>query len=204
MRLTDNNLCKANPTTSDNNQNDEPRDDTNPYCYADFGDFNPDTGDYEQVPDGTADFCANPSTWINPAGVGIPICTTEDGRVLNGGTASTRARWAIKRYTKNVDEDADGELDVSAWVVMGEEKMKALGDPDLEPEELLDIGKNVWYHTFEFNNPELVQQGLILNAPAINPDDENGDFFLPFVDPDIDHFDGVDYEYYETEIARRF
>ena len=63
----------------------------------------------------------------------------------------------------------------SAWVVMAEEKMKAMGDP-LDPEaDPVDIGKNMWYHTFEFNNPEIVQQGLMLNSPAINY--ETGEFF---------------------------
>jgi hypothetical protein len=175
MRLTDNNQCKpigdAGQLLSD------------PYCYADF-DGN-----------GTPDLCATETTFTNGAGESVTVCVAEDGRPLTGRTASTRVRWALKPYT-----NADGET--SAWVVMAEEKMKAMGteaegcdpvtDPDCEP---IDIGKDMWYHTFEWNNPELVQQGLMLNAPAI--DHETG---LPF---DI-YYDEWGYAYHQTEIARRF
>ena len=88
---------------------------------------------------------------------------------MTGRTASTRVRWAMKPY----DSDARRHDD-SAWVLMGEEKMKALGTLLDENEEPEDIGKNMWYHTFEWNNPELVRQGLMLNAPALNP--ETGDY----------------------------
>ena len=183
MRLTDNNLCKSNISNTT-----DPKDDSNPYCYTDF-DSN-----------GIADLCANSIDWTNPGTTTLEVCTTEDGRVLNGGTASTRARWGIKPYKYDLDDD--GEIDgTSAWVVMGEEKMKALGDPD-DDTLILDIGKNVWYHTFEFNKPEIVQQGLMLNAPAIDP--ETGETFEIFTDDDVDCPDGFICEYYETEIARRF
>ena len=74
--------------------------------------------------------------------------------------------------------------------------MKALGS-ELDPvtEDPVDIGKNMWYHTFEWNAPELVQQGLMLNAPAI--DHETEDVFPVQVDE-------WGNEYYETEISRRF
>jgi hypothetical protein len=44
-------------------------------------------------------------------------------------------------------------------------------------------------------DPEIAQQGLILNSPAVDPETE--DFFPVYVDE-------WDNEYYETEIARRF
>ena len=172
LRLTDNSQCKY-PQKPDTNG-----DLLNPYCYADFND------------NGTADFCATQESWTNPGGTTLDVCVTEDGRHMTGRTASTRVRWAMKSY----DSDGDGAPD-SAWVLLGEEKMKALGtllDENLEPE---DIGKNMWYHTFEFDNPELVAQGLMLNAPALSP--ETGDYIDLLVDE-------WGYDLYDTEIARRF
>ncbi len=56
--------------------------------------------------------------------------------------------------------------------------MKALGtvgddgcDPDHRPEcTIFDIGKNMWYYTFEFDKPALGTQGLMLNSPALSPE----------------------------------
>jgi len=170
LRLTDNSQCKYPQKTDTNGEL------INPYCYADF-DAN-----------GTADFCATQESWTNPGGTSLDVCVTEDGRHMTGRTASTRVRWAMKPYT-----NSEGES--SAWVLLGEEKMKALGTLLDENEEPEDIGKNMWYHTFEWNNPELVAQGLMLNAPAISP--ETGDYIDLLVDE-------WGYELYDTEIARRF
>ena len=172
VRLTDNSQCKE-PQKLDSNGEL-----LNPYCWADFNE------------NGTADFCATTESWTNPGGTTLDVCITEDGRHMTGRTASTRVRWAMKPY----DSDDDGLPD-SAWVLMGEEKMKALGtllDENLDPE---DIGKNMWYHTFEFNNPEIMGQGLMLNAPAFSP--ETGEFLDLLVDE-------WGYDLYDTEIARRF
>jgi hypothetical protein len=170
VRLTDNNACKGVQRFDTNGEL------MDAYCYADFDE------------NGTADLCATSESWTNPGGTTLEVCITEDGRHLTGRTASTRVRWAMKPYTK-----ADGT--VSAWVVLGEEKMKALGT-ELDPEgNVIDIGKNMWYHTFEFNNPELVAQGLMLNSPAKSP--ETGEFF----EVNVDEWEN---EYYDTEISRRF
>ena len=114
MRLTDNNACKGVQKFDTNGEL------MDPYCYADFND------------NGTADLCAETAFWTNPGGTTLEICVTEDGRHLTGRTASTRVRWAMKPY----DQDGDGVND-SAWVIMGEEKMKALGT---ELEDPLDDG----------------------------------------------------------------
>jgi len=168
LRLTDNNKCEDVESTLDKYQ---------PYCFADFND------------NGTADLCEHSEEWETPNGSNIQnICFTEDQRPLTGRTASTRVRWALKPYTQ-----PDGT--VSAWVILAEEKMKAMGTELDDEEEPIDIGKNVWYHTFDMFNPEIVQQGLMLNSPAIDP--ETDDFFPVFVDE-------WENEYYETEIVRRF
>jgi len=170
MRLTDNNACKAGVAVD--NQGYQP------YCYADFDD------------NSTADLCADFVSWTNPGGISMDVCVAEDGRVLTGRTGSCRVRWALKPY----DRDADGAPD-SAWVVYAAEKMKALGTELDEDGEPIDIGKNMWYYTFDMFNPELVTQGLMLTAPAI--DYETGEMF----DVQEDEWEN---EYYETEISRRF
>lgn len=170
VRLTDNNMCKYNPVYDDEGNV------INPYCYMDFDD------------NGTADLCAAEVTWTNPGNTTLSLCQTEDGRVLWGRTGASRARLTLTSYT-----NASGE--VSGWVALAYEENKALGEggeSDLDP---IDIGKNVWYHTFDMFNPDLVWQGAMLNQPAVNR--ETGEFF------DILEDDWGN-EFYETEIARRF
>jgi len=179
VRLTDNNACKGVQKLDTDGEL------LNPYCYADFDD------------NGAADLCATTEPWTNPGGTTLEVCVTEDGRTLTGRTASTRVRWAMKSY----DSDADSVPD-SAWVAMGAEKMKALGTvgddgcvPDVDPDcTVFDIGKNMWYYTFEFDKPPLGTQGMMLNSPALSPEDG-----LPF-DTYTDEFGN---EIYDTEIARR-
>jgi hypothetical protein len=210
VRLTDNAMCQK-------GENEELID--NPYCYEDFNNS------------GTADFCAEtvPVTVIPPENVGDPaqateetlhLCVTEDGRLLRGNIASTRARTNLRAY----DTDGDGIND-SAWVITAYEESKGLGEEEFDAGTLtdaevgkMDMGKNIWYHTFDMFSPELVSQGMILNAPAIYPDD----YVIPKVDGnDVLEADGnymkiepdPIYEYegstletdlYQTEIARRF
>jgi hypothetical protein len=170
VRLTDNDLCKGVQETDTNGEL------IDAYCYADFDD------------NGTADLCASTVSWTNPGGTTLEVCVTEDDRTLTGRTASTRARTAMKSY----DSDGDGAPD-SAWVLFGAEKRKALGTALGDDGEVFDIGKNAWYYTFEFDQPALVTQGLMLNAPALSPEDG-----LPFET----YTDEWGYEIYDTEIAR--
>jgi hypothetical protein len=150
IRLTDNNMCKYNPTYDDDGNV------INPYCYEDF-DGN-----------GTPDLCAADVEWTNPGNTTLHLCGTEDGRVLWGRTGASRTRLGLVPYTK-----PDGTT--SAWVVMAYEETKALGeggDTDLDP---VDIGKDVMYHTFDMFEYDIVAQGAQLNQPAI--DRETGAFF---------------------------
>ena len=170
IRLTDNNMCKYDPVYDDEGNV------INPYCYMDFNG------------NGTADLCAAEVTWTNPGNTTLSLCQTEDGRVLWGRTGASRARLTLTAYTNADDE-------VSAWVALAYEENKALGeggDSDLDP---IDIGKNVWYHSFDMFHPDLVRQGAMLNQPAVDP--ETGEFF-EILEDDWEN------EFYETEIARRF
>ncbi|MCB9134970.1 MAG: hypothetical protein H6636_06065 [Anaerolineales bacterium] len=105
--------------------------------------------------------------------------------------------WRLPRRLtlEPYDQDGDGETD-SAWVIVAYEELKALGeggsDPDTDP---IDIGKNVWYHSFDMFHPDMVAQGGQLNPPAIDP--ETGVYFEMLEDDFANPF-------YETEIARRF
>jgi hypothetical protein len=159
VRLTDNAMCVA--------EGDKP------YCYADF-----DGSD-------TADFCASTVavTIDTPEGPtqDVDMCITEDGRLLRGNTASTRARIGLHGYSSlgRFDKTQPDLYPIdSAWFYMAYEENKGLGDicDDGDCEVLTDadkrdMGKNVWYHTFDMFQPELVSQGLMLNQPAVYPGD---------------------------------
>jgi hypothetical protein len=196
-RLTDNAMCKG--TSSTLNPSD-------PYCYIDFDDLeNLDPTALPTAPtDGVSDYCDSQIDWDTPGGSTIRICVTEDGRVLNGRVASTRVRLNLKPYTR-----ADGT--VSAWVIMAAEETKAMGDllidpygnPALDP---LDIGKDIWYYSFDMFDHPIVDQGGMLNQPAVcspwtvgaDYDCDEYEFFPVQIDP----LNGG--ELYLTEIARRF
>lgn len=208
VRLTDNAMCQK-------SESGELID--NPYCYEDFNG------------NGTADFCATtiPVTVIPPENVGDPaqateetlhLCVTEDGRLLRGNIAATRARTNLRAYTK-----ADGSK--SAWVITAYEESKGLGEEEFDlgtasETEIgkMDMGKNIWYHTFDMFSPELVSQGLMLNPPAIYPEDyvipkvdgsdvlvADGNYMMIKPDP-IYEFENstLSTTLYQTEIARRF
>jgi len=208
VRLTDNAMCVA--------EGDKP------YCYADF-DGN-----------GTADFCATSViVTIEPPDLGpdpsqVNMCITEDGRLMRGNTAATRARLGLHGYSSTVafvpggdNTDLFNSID-SAWFTVSYEENKGLGDEGEDedtPDDLIDkvdMGKNVWYHTFDMFTPELVSQGLMLNQPAVYPEDfANPEGFLTqegslgynfyTIDPDPIYEDqaGLDVTLYQTEIARR-
>jgi hypothetical protein len=201
-RLTDNNMCKG--VSTDKNPSD-------PYCYIDFDSI--DDIDHTNVqtelldldgPEPYADFCAEQIDWETPGGATLRICKTDDGRVMNGRVASTRVRLNLKPYLK-----ADGTA--SAWVVMAAEETKALGDVLVDPygnptEDPIDIGKDVWYYSFDMFAHPLVDQGGMLNQPATcspwtvgaDYDCEDYEFFPVQTDPLNEG------EFYLTEIARRF
>lgn len=167
VRLTDNAMCTA-PES----------DDEISYCAWDF-DGN-----------GADDFCESTVSFTNSGGVSMDLCQTEDGRVLRGNIGATRARVNLRGYDSDGDEVTD-----AAWVVLAYEESKGLGEGSDEEEEPIDIGKNIWYHSFDMRYPDLVSQGGMLNQPAVDP--ETGAFFELLTD-DFGN------EFYDTEIARRF
>ena len=92
---------------------------------------------------------------------------------MNGRVAATRVRLNLKPYTPAdaIDIDEDGVVDRSAWVIMAAEETKAMGDLLVDylgnpTEDPLDIGKDVWFYSFDMFAHPLVDQGGILNQPA--------------------------------------
>ncbi|MFO7811691.1 MAG: choice-of-anchor O protein [Pelovirga sp.] len=208
VRLSDNAMCVM--ADADGNADDA-------YCYHDFD------------ASGVADFCASSIqvTIDTPEGPtqDVNMCITEDGRLLRGNTAATRARISLHGYSAECAFDKlnpDSCPITSAWFSMAYEENKGLGE-DGEEEvvsedliEKVDMGKNVWYHTFDMFNPEVVSQGLMLNQPAIYPDDfTNPEGFLTQytelgynfyqIDPDpvYETQAGINTTLLQSEIARR-
>ena len=110
------------------------------------------------------------------------VVVTADGRPLDGDTGAARPNLFLQTYTK-----PDGTK--SAWAIMAYEETKGvgLGPPEetatsVEPQDgsgydpcetFPDEGKNAIYHSFDFQNPDLVSAGTILNLPETEVD-ENG------------------------------
>ena len=170
VRLTDNAMCTV--------------DGGDPYCRSDLNG------------NGIADFCADSVTVsievLDEGGNAVPhdvqMCISEDGRLLRGNTAATRARIGLHGYSSicAFDRTAPDACPItSAWFSMSYEENKGLGDEgedETTAEDLIekvDMGKNVWYHTFDMFQPEMVSQGLMLNQPAVYPEDfSNPEGFL--------------------------
>ncbi len=95
---------------------------------------------------------------------------------------------------------------------MAAEETKALGDVLVDPygnpmEDPIDIGKDVWYYSFDMFDHVIVDQGGMLNQPAVcSPWTVGADYCTvrdyEFFPVQIDPLN--DGEYYLTEIARRF
>lgn len=185
VRLSDNAMCVM--PDAEGNSDDA-------YCYHDF-DAN-----------GKSDFCASSIqvTIDTPEGPTqeVNMCVTEDGRLLRGNTAATRARISLHGYSSTCPFDKlnpDACPIDSAWFSMAYEENKGLGEDGEEevvPEDLIekiDMGKNVWYHTFDMFNPEVVSQGLMLNQPAVYPQD--------FTNPEgfLTQYTGLGYNFYQID-----
>lgn len=162
----------------------------------------PDTGKWIPLPnddaiteEGDADgshrygesFCAGFHEKINQQGELKKVCYTSDNVLLDGNTGASRPNVFLQTYTKS-----DGTK--SAWAIMAYEETKGVGSgstdhvPDEGPygdEYTPDEGKNVIYHSFDFQKPEKVSPGKIVNYPERDADgnilyvvDEEGERIL--------------------------
>lgn len=106
------------------------------------------------------------------------VCITDDERLLDGDTGASRGNIFLQPYIKGYKTDGITPI-YSAWAIINYEETKGAGagSPDETgtgensdayiPEE----GKNVIYHSFDFQNPDLVRAGYIMASPE---SDANG------------------------------
>jgi hypothetical protein len=185
-------------------------------------------------PFGLEDQCADTvNIPLGPQGNLQPICVSAAGLPNVGNTAATRPRLSLQARDDNGDGVTDG-----AWVVVIAEEDKGFGrfffdntdpgtdfatpctDETLDTCETADIGKNIWYYSFDMGSAQtsldtsdtslvanLVNQGNILNQAEVNW--RSGLTFLPMQTLDMWDYsnsaNGQDYNFliYRTEIARR-
>jgi hypothetical protein len=155
---------------------------------------NVDSHLYVWGPDGienTTDDLVRPrSEWptiTTEEGASLTIAVTNEDKLLDGDTGSTRPALFLQPYDKKL---SDGTTLLSAWAVIATEESKGLGGgaPEApnplpgEEDEKPDEGRYIMYHTFDFMTPDLVKAGYLMNPPSIDPEtyetynvtDENG------------------------------
>lgn len=152
--------------------------------------------------------------FVNQPGVTKTVVVTPDGRVLDGDTGACRPNLTLLPFSYI---GTDGKTVNSAWAMLGYEETKGLGTPpdedhhdvvaapvlgaefDEDAEESGDKGKDVIYHSFRFDAPDLVSAGDIVNLPAL---DDSGNLIPIFYKDAV----GVPTPYirqFATENARR-
>ncbi len=128
--------------------------------------------------------------FINYAGDPKSVCITADGRLLDGDTGASRVNLFLQTYTKP-------DLTKSAWAIINYEETKGAGagapehdgEGDYGDDYLAEQGKNVIYHSFDFQNPDLVSAGDIVNLPERDVEgnllylqEEEGALILDYLD----------------------
>jgi hypothetical protein len=111
--------------------------------------------------------------FTNNQGAEKKVCITSDGVLLDGDTGASRPNLFLQPYTKS-----DGSK--SAWAIIAYEETKGVGGgaPDhtqgegpYGDEYVIDEGKNVHYHSFDFSQPDIVHPGHIVNHPERDEND---------------------------------
>ena len=133
--------------------------------------------------------CSDFYEFVNAQGALKKACITADNRLLDGDTGASRPNLNLQTYQK-----ADGSW--SAWAIVAYEETKGLGggnplhtgEGDYGDEYTPEEGKNVIYHSFDFQNPEVVSSGNIVNLPETDANgnevyvvDEFGEPILDFL-----------------------
>ena len=165
-----------------------------------------DKTDTSTIWDGTVDGEYRPEDpnvrwyrFLNKPGITKTVVVTADGRVLDGDTGACRPT------IKLVPSGTPG----GAWAILGYEETKGLGTPpegDHEDEEEHvdrpepdDSGKNLIYHSFPFDQPDMVSAGQVVNLPALD-DDRN---LIPIYYKDAAGESTGIFRQYKTENSRR-
>lgn len=141
--------------------------------------------------------------FINQPGRVKTVAITPDGRVLDGDTGACRPNLTIMP---------------GGWALLGYEETKGLGTPPEEDHHLLDTvdvvttsvhdpdddefgekGKDVIYHSFPFDQPDMISAGNVVNLPAL---DDQGNL-VPVFYKDANGNDTSVIRQYANENARR-
>ena len=188
-------------------------------------------------PFGLRDQCADTVSIVtgppnNPTETEICVADSFDG--IEGPDLPNRANTASTRPRLSLQGWGD-EIDKSAWVIVAAEESKGLGRFFFEPDGLdgtfdgyadpceedssltcnEEIGKNIWYFSFDMGTPDtsagidepnslvsnLVDQGNLLNQPEVYW--ETGEFYGKMKTEDMDDYGEYNFEIVNTEIARR-
>jgi hypothetical protein len=152
--------------------------------------------------------CKDFYEFVNMQGVTKRICITDDDRLLDGDTSASRPNVFLQTYTK-----PDGSK--SAYAILAYEETKGVGGGPPEntgtgekPEDgtgsgneeyKSDEGKNVIYHSFDFQTPDLVSPGNILNLQAVDEsgnllylvDEEGNDILDPITNQPIPAYENA-------------
>ncbi len=133
--------------------------------------------------------CASMQTVTTSSGDQL-VCVTRAGSILDGDTGASRPNLFLQPYTKK-----DGT--VSAWAILAYEETKGLGvGPDAVEEDIVELGKDLFYHSFDIAEPNLITSGDLVNMPEL--EDIDGTPGAPVI---LAMADGT--VRYATENARR-
>lgn len=153
VRISDNDVCNTTNMLLD----DEEKDGSHRYCAADLN------------ANGSMDNCAWTIDKVNEQGEIKTVCVTEGREILDGDTGASRPNLFLQPYY-------DKQLDkYRAWAILAYEETKGVGigppaetgigntdDPDPD-----DLGKDVLYESFSFEEPVAVSPGVRLNLPEL-------------------------------------
>lgn len=89
-------------------------------------------------------------------------CVTEAGSVLDGDSGATRPNLFLQK-----------DLEGKTWAILAYEETKGRQDVFFSDgtQAVLDDGKNVVYHSFAYNKPDLISAGSIVNMPERDAED---------------------------------
>lgn len=204
VRISDNDTCNMDNIAEDKNGH--------LYCLLDVN------GQVvtEDAPNAAMLNCVSTMDKTNEQSVEKDVCVTSDGRWLDGDTGASRPNLFLQFYTKKTTQPDGSTISTpSAWAILAYEETKGLGvgAPDVtgegKPEEEIDpddLGKNVLYHSFDFQQPDTVAAGGMVNLPQLDAD---GNPIVLMTEPDANGgsvpatIDGTGKTLYATENARR-
>ena len=154
----------------------------------------------------TPDFFTFTNFAENETSVGITlgvdgIAGTADDLLMDGDTGAARGNIFLQPYV-----NAAGKT--SAWAIITYEETKGAGSgpPDNTGESethrddyIPESGKNVIYHSFDFQNPDLVSAGDIMNMPEADFIISTDGYGNEIVEPVLDGSGNITPIYLETE-----